>query len=185
MEREKRITTPLSDDAVAGLRTGDLVKINGPVYTARDAAHKRLVELIRKGEPLPLDLRGAVIYFVGPTPPPPGRVIGAAGPTTSSRMDAYTPLLLEQGLKGMIGKGCRSQAVKDALVKYRAVYFGATGGMGALLSRHITSAEIVAYEDLGPEAIRLLTVEDFPVIVINDLYGGDLYEEGKKKYRRP
>lgn len=128
--------------------------------------------------------RGAVIYFVGPTPPPPGKVIGAAGPTTSSRMDAYTPLLLEKGLKGMIGKGGRSQAVREALIKYKAVYFGATGGMGVLLSRHIKSAEIVAYEDLGPEAIRLLFVEDFPAIVINDLYGGDLYEEGKKKYRR-
>jgi fumarate hydratase subunit beta len=184
MDMDKKITTPLSDAAIADLRTGDLVKLTGPVYTARDAAHKRLVELINKGEPLPFDLKGAVIYFVGPTPPPPGRVIGAAGPTTSSRMDAYTPLLLEKGLKGMIGKGGRSQAVKDALIKYRALYFGATGGMGALLSRHIRSAEIVAYEDLGPEAIRLLTVEDFPVIVVNDIYGGDLYEEGKEKYRR-
>ena len=184
MDREKKITTPLRDSAIADLRTGDLVRISGPVYTARDAAHKRLVELIKKGEALPFDVKGAVIYFVGPTPPPPGRVIGAAGPTTSSRMDAYTPLLLEKGLKGMIGKGGRSQAVKDALVKYRAVYFGATGGMGALLSQHIRSAEIVAYEDLGPEAIRLLTVEDFPAIVINDVYGGDLYEEGKKKYGR-
>jgi fumarate hydratase subunit beta len=184
MDMEKKITTPLRDSAIADLMTGDLVKISGPVYTARDAAHKRLVELIKKGEALPFDVKGAVIYFVGPTPPPPGRVIGAAGPTTSSRMDAYTPLLLEKGLKGMIGKGGRSQAVKDALIKYRAVYFGATGGMGALLSRHIKSAEIVAYEDLGPEAIRLLTVEDFPAIVINDVYGGDLYEEGKKKYGR-
>jgi fumarate hydratase subunit beta len=180
----KKITTPLDDTTTAGLKTGDEVQITGFIYTARDAAHKRLVELIRNGQPLPFDLQGAIIYFVGPTPPPPGRVIGSAGPTTSSRMDSYTPFLLEKGLKGMIGKGGRAQPVREALVKHKAVYLAAIGGAGALLSRHIKSAETVAYEDLGPEAIRRLSVEDFPAIVVNDIYGGDLYQEGKQKYRR-
>jgi fumarate hydratase subunit beta len=180
----KKITTPLDDTTIAGLKTGDEVQITGFIYTARDAAHKRLVELIRNGQPLPFDIQGAIIYFVGPTPPPPGRVIGSAGPTTSSRMDSYTPLLLEKGLKGMIGKGGRAQPVREALVKHKAVYLAAIGGAGALLSRHIKSAETVAYEDLGPEAIRRLSVEDFPAIVVNDIYGGDLYQEGKQKYRR-
>jgi fumarate hydratase subunit beta len=180
----KKITTPLDDATIGSLKTGDEVQITGFIYTARDAAHKRLVELIKKEEALPFDLQGALIYFVGPTPPPPGRVIGSAGPTTSSRMDSYTPLLLERGLKGMIGKGGRTQPVREALVKQKAVYLAAIGGAGALLSRHIKSAEIVAYEDLGPEAIRRLYVEDFPAIVVNDIYGGDLYEEGKQKYKR-
>jgi len=181
---ERRVSTPLTDDVVESLRSGDRLLLNGLLYTARDAAHKRLVELIDKGEPLPLDLRGQVIYFVGPTPPKPGEVIGSAGPTTSGRMDAYSPKLLDLGLKGMIGKGSRSEAVKEALRRNKAVYLGATGGAGALLAQRIVSSRVVAYEDLGPEAIRELEVVDFPVVVINDMYGGDLYVEGRKKYER-
>jgi fumarate hydratase subunit beta len=180
---KKTITTPLSEDVIRSLNAGDIVQITGFIYTARDAAHKRLVELIKNDQPLPFDIKGAVIYYVGPTPPPLGRVIGSAGPTTSSRMDIYAPLMIEKGLKGMIGKGGRAAAVKDAMQKHKAVYFIATGGAGALLSKHIKSAEIVAYEDLGPEAIRKLYVEDFPAIVANDIYGGDVLEEGKKKFR--
>jgi len=179
----KKISTPLTNEIVEDLKVGDLVSITGYIYTARDAAHKRLVELIKSGRDLPFDINGVIIYYVGPTPPKPGNVIGSAGPTTSYRMDSYAPILIELGLKGMIGKGKRSPEVKSAITKYKAVYFGATGGAGALLSKHIKSSEIVAYEDLGPEAIRKLYVEDFPAIVINDIYGGDLYEEGIKKYR--
>lgn len=179
----KKINTPLTNEILEDLKVGDLVSITGYIYTARDAAHKRLVELIKSGKNLPFDINGAIIYYVGPTPPQPGKVIGSAGPTTSYRMDSYAPILIELGLKGMIGKGKRSQEVKDAIIKYKAVYFGATGGAGALLSKHIKSSELVAYEDLGPEAIRKLYVEDFPAIVINDIYGGDLYEDGIKKYR--
>lgn len=180
---KKIIKTPLTEEIIRELRAGDIVAITGYIYTARDAAHKRLVALIKDNQPLPFDLLGAVIYYVGPTPPQPGKVIGSAGPTTSSRMDVYAPLMIEKGLKGMIGKGGRSAAVKEAIQKYKAVYFIATGGAGALLSRHIKSAEIVAYEDLGPEAIRRLYVEDFPVIVANDMHGGDVLEEGKRKFR--
>lgn len=179
----KKIITPLTDEVMESLKCGDLVSITGYIYTARDAAHKRLVEIIREGKELPFDIKGAIIYYVGPTPPPPGKVIGSAGPTTSYRMDSYAPILIEIGLKGMIGKGKRSKEVKDAMIKNKAVYFGATGGAGALLSKHIKVSELVAYEDLGPEAIRKLYVEDFPAIVINDIYGNDLYEEGMKKYR--
>ncbi len=179
----KKIITPLTDEVIVSLKCGDLVSITGYIYTARDAAHKRLVEIIREGKELPFDIKGAIIYYVGPTPPPPGKVIGSAGPTTSYRMDSYAPILIEIGLKGMIGKGKRSKEVKDAMIKNKAVYFGATGGAGALLSKHIKVSELVAYEDLGPEAIRKLYVEDFPAIVINDIYGNDLYEEGMKKYR--
>jgi len=181
---DRTVTTPLSDDVVASLRAGDRLLISGIVYTARDAAHKRLLELIQKGEPLPLDLRGQIIYFVGPTPPKPGDVIGSAGPTTSGRMDAYSPALISLGLKGMIGKGERNADVKEALQRYKAVYFGATGGAGALLAQRILSARVIAYEELGPEAIRELEVKDFPVVVINDMYGGDLYVEGRRKYER-
>jgi fumarate hydratase subunit beta len=181
---ERRITTPLSDEVVETLRSGDRLLLSGIIYTGRDAAHKRLVELVDRGEPLPFDLRGQVLYFVGPTPPKPGEVIGSAGPTTSGRMDAYSPKLLDLGLKGMIGKGLRDEAVKEALKRNKAVYLGATGGAGALLSRRIVSSRVVAYEDLGPEAIRELEVVDFPVVVINDMYGGDLYVEGRKKYER-
>lgn len=181
---DRRITTPLTDEVVESLRSGDRLLLSGIIYTGRDAAHKRLVELVDKGEPLPLDLRGQVLYFVGPTPPKPGEVIGSAGPTTSGRMDAYSPKLLDLGLKGMIGKGSRNEAVKGALKRNKAVYLGATGGAGALLAQRIVSSRVVVYEDLGPEAIRELEVVDFPVVVINDMYGGDLYVEGRKKYER-
>jgi len=184
MAEIKRITTPLTDEVVEDLRIGDKVLITGIIYTGRDAAHKRLVELIDRGEELPIDIRGQIIYYVGPSPAKPGKPIGSAGPTTSGRMDPYAPKLLERGLKGMIGKGMRSQAVKDAMVKHKAVYLGATGGAAALIAKAIKKAEVVAYEDLGPEAIMRLEVEDFPVVVINDVHGGDLYEEGAAKYRR-
>jgi fumarate hydratase subunit beta len=175
---------PLSDDAVAKLSVGDRVLISGIIYSARDAAHKRLVELIRENRPLPVDLTGQIIYYVGPTPPQPGMPIGAAGPTTSYRMDPYAPLLMEKGLKGMIGKGIRGDAVIAAMKQYRAVYFAATGGAGALISKTIKRAEVVAYEDLGAEAIRKLEVEEFPAIVVGDVRGNDLYREGRMKYRR-
>ncbi len=180
----KKIKTPLTEDVIEDLKCGDLVEITGVIYTARDAAHKRLVDLIKEGKNLPFDLRGAIIYYVGPTPAKPGKVIGSAGPTTSYRMDPYAPFLLEKGLKGMIGKGKRSKEVRDAIIKYKGIYFASTGGAAALLAKHIKSAEVVAYEDLGPEAIRRLYVEDFPAIVVNDIYGNDLYEEGVKKYKK-
>lgn len=178
------LKTPLSNEDVERLRIGDRVFINGILYTGRDAAHKRLFELIKEGKELPFDIRGQIIYYVGPTPAPPGKILGSAGPTTSYRMDAYSPALIEKGLKGMIGKGMRSDSVKEAMKKYKAVYFAATGGAGALLAKRIKRAEVVAYEDLGPEAIRRLEVEDFPVIVINDIKGNDLYIEGEKKYKK-
>jgi fumarate hydratase subunit beta len=179
-----RLTTPLTDEDATRLKAGDRVLISGVVYTGRDAAHKRLFELLQAGEELPVDLRGQVIYYVGPTPAKPGKVIGSAGPTTSGRMDAYAPLLLAHGLKGMIGKGIRSKNVRDAIVEHKAVYFGATGGAAALLARRVVECEVVAYEELGPEAIRRLVVKDFPVIVINDCSGGDLYSEGVRAYER-
>lgn len=178
------ITTPLTGEVVERLRAGDKVTLNGVVYVARDAAHKRLVEALDRGEPLPLELRGQVIYYMGPSPAPPGRPIGAAGPTTSGRMDPYAPRLMAEGLKGMIGKGNRSPAVREAMQKYKAVYFGAIGGAGALISQCIKEAEVIAYPDLGAEAVFRLVVEGFPLIVINDIYGGDAYEEGKARYRR-
>ena len=181
---EYRLTTPLSDEDVIKLKAGDIVYLNGVLYTARDAAHKRLVDLILSGEELPFDLKGAVIYYVGPTPPKPGEVIGSAGPTTSYRMDPYAPILIEHGLKGMIGKGKRNQAVKEACAKHKAVYFGATGGAAALIAKAIKKAEVIAYPELGPEAIRRLEVEDFPVVVVNDVYGNDLYEEGRKLWEQ-
>ncbi|NPA25280.1 MAG: Fe-S-containing hydro-lyase [Deltaproteobacteria bacterium] len=184
MEEIIRLTPPLNDEVVAGLKSGDRVLISGTIYTGRDAAHKRLVDLLDRGEPLPIPIKGEIIFFVGPTPPPPGRAIGAAGPTTSYRMDPYSPRLLAEGLKGMIGKGARSQEVRDAIVKYRGIYFAAVGGAGALLSQRIKKAEIVAYEDLGPEAIRRIEVEDFPVVVVNDIHGNDLFEQGVAAYRR-
>lgn len=180
----KEIRLPLTEDAIAGLHAGDHVTLTGVIYTARDAAHKRLIEALDRGEPLPIDIKGAVIYYVGPTPERPGRAIGAAGPTTSMRLNPYTPRLLEQGLKATIGKGGRNQAVREALKKYRGVYFIAVGGTGALLSKRIKKAEVVAYEDLGTEAIRRLEVEGFPVVVANDMYGNDLLELGKAKYQR-
>ncbi len=180
----KRVTTPLADEVVEDLRAGDRVLITGYIYTARDAAHKRMVETIERGEPLPVDLKGQIIYYVGPTPPKPGQVIGSAGPTTATRMDRYVEPLLKLGLKGMIGKGNRSPEVRELLKRYRAVYFAAVGGVATLLQKHIKSSELVAYEDLGTEAIRRLYVEEFPVIVANDIYGGDIFEEGRKKYAR-
>jgi fumarate hydratase subunit beta len=180
-----RLTTPLMDADVVSLKAGDRVQLTGTLYTARDAAHQRLIAALDAGQPLPIDVRGQIVYYVGPTPPPPGKVIGSAGPTTGGRMDRYAPRLLALGLKGMIGKGHRSQPVRDAMRQYKAVYFGAVGGAGALLSRYITAAEVVAYDDLGTEAIRRLTVEDFPVIVVDDAHGNDLYEDGMKRYARP
>src|SRR5271157_1636620 len=180
----RRITTPLSEGVVEELKAGDKVLLSGVVYTARDAAHKRFIDTLRAGGSLPLEIKGQVIYYCGPSPVLPGRAIGAAGPTTSGRMDVYTPTLLALGLKGMIGKGKRSQAVKEAIVKYRAVYFGATGGAGALLSKAVVSYDIVAYEELGPEAVARLVVKDLPLFVINDTSGNDLYEMGTSKYRR-
>jgi len=180
----KKIQAPLSDDDVMALKAGDTVLINGVIYTARDAAHKKLVELMDKGEDLPIDLQGQFIFYVGPTPAKPGQAIGSAGPTTSGRMDAYTPKMLEKGMKACIGKGLRSQAVKDALKEHKGLYLAATGGAGALLSKKIKKSEVVAYSELGPEAIHRLEVEDFPATVVNDAYGNDLYEEGAKQYAR-
>jgi len=177
---EYRLTTPLNDEDVSKLKAGDIVYLSGVLYTARDAAHKRLVDLIINGEELPFDVKGAVIYYVGPTPPKPGEPIGSAGPTTSYRMDPYAPILIEHGLKGMIGKGKRNEAVKDACKKYKAVYFGATGGAAALIAKAVKKAEVIAYPELGPEAVRRIEVEDFPVVVVNDTEGNDLYEEGRK-----
>jgi fumarate hydratase subunit beta len=179
-----RLTTPLSEADVEGLRAGDAVRIWGSIYTGRDAAHRRLYELLQRGEEPPIPLVGQVIYYVGPSPAPPGRPIGSAGPTTSYRMDPYTPLLIERGIKAMIGKGMRSSEVKEAMRRYKAVYLTATGGAGALISGAIKKAEVVVYEDLGPEAIRRLEVEDFPALVVNDVWGGDLYEEGRRRYER-
>ena len=178
-----KITLPLTNKEIAKLRAGDKVLLTGVIYVARDAAHKRMIESMDKGQPLPFDIKGQTIYYMGPTPPRPGRAIGSAGPTTSSRMDAHTPRLIEQGLKGMIGKGSRSQAVKDAIIKHKAVYLVAVGGLGALISKAITKSEVIAYPELGAEAIRRLEVENFSVTVANDIYGGDLYQEGKARYR--
>ncbi|MBI5235258.1 MAG: Fe-S-containing hydro-lyase [Deltaproteobacteria bacterium] len=179
-----RITLPLSDADVLSLKAGDKVLISGVMYTARDAAHKRLIELLDRGEKLPFDIKGQIVYYVGPTPAKPGAIIGSAGPTTSGRMDAYTPRLLDLGLKGMVGKGARSKEVLDAMNRNKAVYLAAVGGAAALIARSIKKAEIIAYEDLGPEAIRRLEVVDFPAIVVNDASGGDLFKQGVEKYRR-
>jgi len=181
---EHRLQLPLSDADVEALRAGDSVLLTGGLYTARDAAHRRMVETLSKGEPLPVDIRGQVIYYVGPTPARPGAVIGSAGPTTAVRMDPYTPTLLEAGLRGIIGKGGRGTQVREALQKHRAVYFLAVGGAGALLSKRIKRVEVVAYDDLGTEAMRRLEVEEFPVVVCNDIHGGDLLEQGKARWRR-
>lgn len=179
----REIKLPLTEEVLSEMRAGDEVLLSGVLYVARDAAHKRIVEALGKGKPLPFDIRGQTIYYMGPSPARPGQPIGSAGPTTSSRMDSYAPRLIAEGLKGMIGKGVRSRAVRDAMKKHKAVYLAAIGGTGALISRSITKSEIIAYEDLGPEAILRLEVKDFPATVINDIYGGDLYQEGKAKYR--
>ncbi|MCB2290255.1 Fe-S-containing hydro-lyase [Clostridium sp. CS001] len=179
---EKRISTPLTKDKVKDLKAGDSVLLSGVIYTARDAAHKRLVDLIDNGEELPMDVKDSVIYYVGPTPAKPGMALGSAGPTTSYRMDAYAPKLLEKGLSGMIGKGLRSKEVVDSMVKNGAVYFAAIGGAGALIGKCVKKAEIVTYEDLGSEAIRRLEVEDLPIVVVIDSEGNNLYEQGQNAY---
>ncbi len=179
-----KLTTPLTNETVEKLHAGDRVEITGTIYVGRDAAHKRLVEALERGEELPMDMTGQIIYYMGPSPTKPGNVIGSAGPTTSGRMDKFAPRLMEIGLKGMIGKGLRAQPVKDAMKKYKAVYFAATGGAAALIAQRIKKAKVIAYEELGAEALQKLEVEDFPVIVVNDMYGGDAYAEGKKQYAR-
>jgi fumarate hydratase subunit beta len=179
----KKVILPLTEKTIKSLKTGDNLLLSGVLYVARDAAHKKMVESLDRGEPLPFDIQGQTLYYMGPSPSPPGRVIGSAGPTTSTRMDPYTPRLLAAGLKGMIGKGLRSQAVKDAIKKHKAVYLAAVGGAGALISKSIVKSEVVAYPDLGPEAILKLEVKDFPITVINDIHGGDLYVEGKARYK--
>lgn len=176
--------TPLKPPLVEVLRAGDDVLLSGVVYTARDAAHERLAQMLARGEGLPVDLQGQVIYYCGPTPARPGRPIGSAGPTTASRMDAYTPALLAAGVRGMIGKGKRSREVREAIRQFRAVYFGAVEGTAALLGERVREAEVVAFPDLGPEAIYRLVVDRFPVVVVNDVHGRDLYEEGQERYRR-
>lgn len=176
------MTTPFTEDKARSLKAGDSVLLSGIIYTARDAAHKRLCELLDKGEQLPVDLQDAIIYYVGPTPAKPGQPIGSAGPTTSYRMDAYAPRLLDIGLRGMIGKGSRSQQVVDSIIKNGAVYFAAIGGAAAVIAKSIVEAELVAYEDLGSEAIRKLTVKDFPVTVVVDSQGHDLYTIGREQY---
>jgi len=178
-----RIFTPLTEQTVSALKCGTNVLLNGVIYTARDAAHKKMVEALAAGEDLPFDPQGQVIYFVGPTRAPPGRIIGSAGPTTSGRMDAYSPILLKKGLRGMIGKGPLSAEVIQTIKETGSVYFGTIGGAGALLSTCIKKAEVIAYPELGPEAIRRLEVEDLPVVVLVDCYGADLYELGRAKYR--
>lgn len=181
---EKYINTPITEEDIESLKTGDMVYITGTIYTARDAAHKRLYEAIQKNQKIPVDLKDNIIYYLGPSPAKDGQVIGSAGPTTSSRMDKYTPLMLEKGLKGMIGKGKRSEEVINSMVKNKAVYFAAIGGAGALLSQCIKKAEVIAYEDLGTEAIRRLEVEKLPVIVVIDSKGNNLYETAAEKYCR-
>ena len=183
MNDAKAIQTPLTDEVIDGLEIGNHVAFTGVIYTARDAAHRRLIEMANRGEDLPIDLRGQIIYYVGPTPPRDGMVIGSAGPTTAMRLDPYTPRMLELGIKGIIGKGGRGPVVREAIKTHHAVYCIAVGGTGALLNRHITSAQVVAFEDLGTEAIRRLEVKNFPAIVANDCRGNDLLEEGKRQYR--
>ena len=178
----KRISTPLTDEKVKDLKVGDSILLSGVIYTARDAAHKRLVELLDEGKELPIDIKDSIIYFVGPSPTKPGYSIGSAGPTTSYRMDAYSPRLLDLGLKGMIGKGKRNKDVIDSMIKNTAVYFGAIGGAAALIARSITKCDIVAYEDLGAEAIRRLEIKDMPLTVVIDSEGNNLYEIGRKEY---
>ena len=179
---EKRITTPLTEEKVRDLKAGDTVLLSGVIYTGRDAAHKRLVDLVEEGKELPIDVKDAVIYYVGPTPAKPGKAFGSGGPTTSYRMDPYATTLLDLGLKGMIGKGLRNEEVIGSMKKNKAVYFGAIGGAAALIGKSVKKAEIVCYEDLGAEAIRRLEVEDFPVVVVIDSEGNNLYEQGQKAY---
>ncbi|MDP9456738.1 MAG: Fe-S-containing hydro-lyase [Actinomycetota bacterium] len=184
MADEIRLESPLTREGNESLKSGDVVLLSGVVYTARDAAHARMKEAIENGDDLPFDPEGQIIYFTGPAPARPGQALGPAGPTTASRMDPYSPLLIERGLKGMVGKGLRSQEVRDSMQEHGCVYFGAVEGTAALLADRVKEAEVVAYADLGAEAIRRLVVEDFPVMVVNDLYGGDLYLEGRERWRR-
>lgn len=181
---EHHIETPVTDEVIEQLHSGDQLFITGYLYTGRDSAHKKLIELVEEGKDLPIDVKGQFIYYVGPTPARPGKSIGSAGPTTSYRMDSFAPTLYKLGLKGTIGKGSRSEEVKEALKKYKAVYVAAVGGAGALISQSIEDAEVIAYPELGPEAIRKVKVKNFPCIVINDMHGGDLYQEGKQEYQR-
>ena len=181
---EVHLTTPLKTEDLEKLRIGDQVYITGTVYTGRDAAHKRLVELLEKGEKFPFDAKGQIIYYVGPTPAPPGKPIGSAGPTTSYRMDLYAPALLDVGIKAMIGKGPRNQVVIDSMIKNKAVYLAAVGGAAVVIAKSIKESKVIAYEDLGPEAIREMKVENFPCIVANDVYGNDIYQEGVKQYKK-
>ncbi len=181
---DRKVNVPLSKEDAASLRTGDYVYLTGTVYTARDAAHKRMDEALAKGEKLPLDVEGNVIYYMGPSPAREGRPIGSAGPTTAGRMDPYAPKLLDLGLRGMIGKGRRTKEVSDAIIRNKAVYFAAVGGAGALLSQCIKSSEVIAYDDLGAEAIRKLYVENFPVIVVIDSEGTNLYDIALEKYKK-
>lgn len=178
-----KIQTPLTKEKVESLKAGDIVKISGTIYTARDAAHKRMIELLKEGKELPFDIKDQIIYYVGPCPARPGEIIGSAGPTTSSRMDAYAPKLIKLGLTGMVGKGMRSTEVVEAMIKNKAVYFGAIGGAGALLSKSIIDEEVIAFADLGTEAVRKLKVKDFPAVVVIDSKGNNLYEIGRKKYQ--
>ncbi|MFC2052534.1 Fe-S-containing hydro-lyase [Chloroflexota bacterium] len=177
------IKSPVDEESIKELKAGDQIFITGVIYVGRDAAHKRMVEALDQGNPLPFDIKGQTIYYMGPAPAKPGQPIGSAGPTTSGRMDAYSPRLIAEGLKVMIGKGMRSQAVKDAIKKYGAIYLAAIGGAGVLISKSIKKSEVIAYEELGAEAVRRLEVENFPATMINDIYGGDLYQEGKAKYK--
>ncbi len=179
-----RLQTPLGMEDIELLRSGDVVRLFGVLYTARDAAHARMKVAIEEGDPLPFDLEGQVVYFTGPAPARPGSALGPAGPTTASRMDPYSPYLIERGLRGMVGKGARAEGVKTSMREHGCVYFGAVEGTAALLADRVKEAEVVAYEDLGAEAIHRLVVEDFPVVVVNDLHGGDLYREGRERWRR-
>ena len=183
MGTPRQIQTPLTAEVIASLHAGDMVLLSGNVYTARDVAHKRLYEALTKGDTLPIDLQNAVLFYAAPTPTPPGKVIGSIGPTTSYRMDFFTPKLIENGLRGMIGKGNRSPEVEEAIKQYGAVYFGAIGGIAALTAQCVKRVELIAYEDLGPEAIRKLTIVDLPLVVINDSQGNDLYLSEQNKWR--
>jgi fumarate hydratase subunit beta len=183
MTKPRQIQTLLTDEVIASLHAGDMVLLSGEVYTARDVAHRRLYDALERGEKLPIDLKTSVIFYAAPTPTPPRKIIGSIGPTTSYRMDFFTPRLIENGLKGMIGKGMRSPEVVAAIQKYKAVYFGGIGGIAALTARCVKKVELVAYEELGPEAIRMLTVKNLPVVVINDSEGKDLYEEAQRNWQ--
>ncbi len=178
------ISLPLDEEKVQTLKAGMKVLLSGDMLVARDAVHRKLAEALKRGEKLPVSLKDQTIYYMGPSPARPGTIIGAAGPTTSGRMDIFTPLLLSQGLRGMVGKGSRSQEVKEAIMKYHAIYLGAMGGIGALLSKRIIGVKTLAFDELGAEALRMITVREFPTVVINDMYGGDLYLEGIRKYAR-